>query len=106
MKKITRRVACGVLVLCVAVSGSVLAASDKDGKKNTEPCPKLPAVIELDAGKHKLTRRDDGRWTYKTELPRPSEFYYNDADDGRRVYRFRLWTGDQYSCFDTGRFAM
>lgn len=102
-----RRIAWACCVVACGVLGSniALAGSDDKPKKDKDPCAKLPAAIQLDGGKKTLKRREDMRWDYVSELPKVNEFYYNDADDNRRIYRFRRWTGTQYSCWDTGRFA-
>lgn len=98
-------------VICCVVFAGVLGAnaawagSAEKSRKDKDPCAKLPAVIEFDAGKKTLKRREDFRWDYVSDLPKVNEFFYSDPDDGHRVYRFWRWTGSQYSCSDTGRFA-
>ncbi|GAA5180112.1 hypothetical protein GCM10025771_23860 [Niveibacterium umoris] len=98
------RVSLAGLIL-VGVVAAPAAAAEEQKKKATDDCAKLPATISLDAGKQSLTRAD-GRWILDSKkAARPDSLTYYDANDNRRVYRFKRWTGDEYSCSDTGRWA-
>jgi len=87
--------------VCLMMSGVASAATDKDEKK-PDPCAALPNVVKLDGGKHSLTRKGD-RWTLKAPTPYVDELFYQDEGPDRRIYRFKRWTSNQYSCWDTGR---
>lgn len=86
---------------CLMMSGAALAAAEKDEKK-ADPCAALPDVVKLDGGKHSLTRKGS-RWLLKAPTPYVDELVYQDEGPDRRIYRFKRWTSNQYSCWDTGQ---
>ena len=94
---------CGTCAICALLLSGVAVAAER-GSEAKEPCGRLPTPILLDAGKLKLERAGV-HWTLAKAYPRSDTLVYIDHDDNRRVYEFKRWKGDEYSCIDTGRMA-
>lgn len=84
-------------VLTLIVTSPALA----EDKKATDPCDKLPAVIKFEGGKYMLSR-EGARWTLDKPGPKSDKLLYSDRDDNDRVYEFKRWQGNQFTCFDMG----
>ncbi len=86
---------------CLMMSGAAFAAAEKD-ERNVDACAALPDVVKLDGGRHSLTRKGS-RWRLDAPTPYIDEIVYQDEGPDRRIYRFKRWMSNQYSCWDTGQ---